>query len=327
MMPQLSEILYTNLNEASPRLADAMHMRAKMTGPEFEDALGSVFRWRDSRHLNERFSGLSFAEPSPGAVGSDQQQRRTAEEEHLNTILRVVDETLFAEFGSPRIDPERSRDAYGWLFDQLGGLSKVQLMCATTNYDPSLEMALRLLNAEPDLGFRGAAWQTPFLDASKIEPWTRPTILHLHGAVGWYRREDGSVTYQPPDQPPNATLGRPAVLYPDPDKDPAEEATRELWDLFREEILTGATHLLVLGHSLHDPPLLSAVSNAATNEQIRVGISVYSKRKGQGRHFEVLDVGMEQLIEQQLPKATPIRGAFGAPKPDLATSDLKRWLG
>jgi hypothetical protein len=43
-------------------------------------------------------------------------------------------------------------------------------------------------------------------------------VLHLHGAVGWYRTRRG-IEIHPADQPYNPALGQPALLMPDPGKD------------------------------------------------------------------------------------------------------------
>jgi hypothetical protein len=69
-------------------------------------------------------------------------------------------------------------------------------------------------------------------------------VIQLHGAVGWYREPSGTVTRQPPNRAPNRSLGRPALLSPDPDKDPASAMTRDLWGEFRRA-LSEATHILI----------------------------------------------------------------------------------
>jgi hypothetical protein len=327
MMPGLSRVLYEALNAKQPHLADAILLEKDMNGPDFEEALGLLFRWRDGRKLNERFSSLGFAQLKGAQMrGSDQQQRWAAEEEHLKTALRVIDETLFSVFGSDEIEPSKAKSAYQWLFEQMGGLQEFDLMCATTNYDPSLEMALRMLDIDPDLGFRGEEWETKSLNADAIEPWKRTALLHLHGAVGWYRRGDGEVIPHGKNERLNESLGRPAILYPDPDKDPAEGATRDLWQVLRNT-MNDASHLLVLGHSLHDPPLVQLVRTADADLDTRVGVVVRSARKGKGNHFEVLDTQLEELVGQQLPNATVIRGSFDAPEPAIARTDLKKWVG
>ena len=328
MMPGLSRALYQALNAEQAGIASAILLEEEMSGPEFEKALGLLFRWRDSRSLNSRFSSLGHPTPSGPQIRSSHQQKQWKfEAQHLESILRIVDETLLAVFGSDKIDPSKAKAAYGWLFDQLGGLGKFQLMCATTNYDPSLEMALRMLGASPDLGFRGEEWETKTLSADKIEPWVRPALLHLHGAVGWYREEDGSVVGHPKDRGLNESLGRPAVLYPDPDKDPAEGATRDLWQVLRGDTVGEATHVLVLGHSLHDPPLLRLIQDANARPGIRVGVVVRSDRRGRSNQFNVVDTALQRLVEEQLPDATMIRGTFVAPTPMIAQIDLKTWLG
>lgn len=327
MMPQLSRTLFEALESACDGLPEAVGLAPEMTGPEFESALGRLFQWRDSRHLNQEFSGLSFnPPPGPQARTSEMQSRWHHEDTHLETLMRTIDETLFAEFGSPRIDAEATRSAFGRLFDLIGDVAPRELFCATTNYDPSLEIALRRLGMQPEMGFAGEPWETLCLDAGRIDVDRGPVLVHLHGAVGWYREDDGSVTRHGSDRRPNQTLGRPALLYPDPAKDPAESVTRDLWGVFGAFVFAHATHALVVGHSLHDPPLFGRLKTAASMKpRIRVGVVVHSVRRGRGRHVDVLDTELHELVQAQIPGAFVIRGSFG-PEPDLVLADLRRWV-
>ncbi len=104
-----------------------------------------------------------------------------------------------------------------------------------------------------------------------MKPWTEDgTIphLHLHGAVGWYV-EDGRIVVEAGDRPFDDRR-IPAVLYPDPDKDPNDATgwgAHAVWEVLRGA-LSDATHVLVLGHSLNDRPLVEALAECA---EVRAG--------------------------------------------------------
>jgi len=126
----------------------------------------------------------------------------------------------------------------------------------------------------------------------------RTPFLHLHGAVGWYER-GGVVIDHYANLPYNETLGSPVVLYPDPEKDPTSDAiVSQLWHEFYVA-LDLADHVLLLGHSLHDPALIRALGAAAARK--KVAVSYRSDR-------------MFDRIREHLPSAIPMRIDFG---PDL----------
>jgi hypothetical protein len=74
--------------------------------------------------------------------------------------------------------------------------------------------------------------------------------------------------------PYNATLGEPALLMPDPKKDPGREAgVSALWTEFREA-LRRATRVFVAGHSLHDSVLVTELRRAM-DAGARTGVTVF----------------------------------------------------
>lgn len=131
-------------------------------------------------------------------------------------------------------------------------------------------------------------------------------VLHLHGAVGWYA-SDGTVRDHFADQPFHASLGTPVVLYPDPDKDPTSTAVvAELWTEF-PAALAWADHVLVLGHSLHDPALIRALvevarAKKATDSLFKVAVSYYG---------DDVDEASVNQITAALPFAIPMYVDFG----------------
>jgi len=88
-------------------------------------------------------------------------------------------------------------------------------------------------------------------------------VLHLHGRLGWFlsRSRPGTVVDMQVDNY-NAQWGTPIIMWPDDRKDASSyegtEVINVLWDQLREA-LARARQVAVLGHSLHDPFLVSAL--------------------------------------------------------------------
>jgi hypothetical protein len=269
-MADWAEALRRELNGRVPGLADAIGLRDGMSGEEFERALGTVLRWHDLWPLNEQFHGLGVDPIGriPGVVKAAHQ----LEGERLREIMAGINVSLFSMFSAAKIDEDLAIDAYGNLLESLG--SPDDLMVVTTNYDPAAEIALTGLGRRPDTGFDRPPGRAPILNPHGLVQSVRQRadaigVLHLHGAVGWYENE-GVVYEQHQDQPFNDTLGRPVVLYPDPNKDPTRDAlVQALWEEF-DEALDGATHVLVLGHSLHDPALVGKLRVAAQSANVAI---------------------------------------------------------
>lgn len=173
--------------------------------------------------------------------------------------MRTINATLYDQFGQGRVVDASATAAYSALLNEHLGVT--ELVIATTNYDRSAEAALHGLGMAVDTGFRAPLGRTPILEPAGLvhEREGRTPVIHLHGAVGWYER-GGRIEDHYGDQPYNASLGTPVVLYPDPEKDPTSDAmVSELWREF-EHALGSAEHVLLLGHSLHDPALLRVLA-------------------------------------------------------------------
>lgn len=297
-------------------------LAAAETGPDFEETLGALFRWLEALELSEKFA--SMVKPGPSAdEGHPQQfraflaQARTNGEDFQERLHR----SLFSEFGPERVDAGRAAAAYGALFDALGfeldGGAPGHLICATTNYDRSLEIALAELGSAPRTGVTPSAFRTPVLDPVGLGTFgPRPGALYLHGAVGWYRDEQGRIISRPADEGYNPTLGRPAVLYPGPDKDIGRAETRALWDEF-SSALAQATHVLVLGHALNDDHLVKELCNS----DARLATTYLLQKDPTEPAAQT-----ETRIRERLPRSTPIACSFG---PELAIdqASVKKWAG
>lgn len=299
LMPDWSNRLCAALDEEEAGLAGACHLRAGLDGEAFEEALGLLLRWRRTRGLDERFEGL-FA-PRPGQRLNAVAQGRSRANARLDSIMRTINATLYEQFGQGRVDDDAAAAAYDALLRRLG---VDELVVATTNYDRSGEAALHRLGFVIDTGFRAPPGRTPILEPTGLvqDRGTKTPLIHLHGAVGWYEK-NGRVEDHYADQPYNPSLGTPVVLYPDPEKDPTNDAiVSELWREF-EYALDWADRVLLLGHSLHDPALLRVLRPVARRK--RVGVT----------HYDEADRDRVRLL---LRGALPIKADFG-PEPDMNT--------
>lgn len=293
LMPDWSDALCTALDGAEQGLAAACHLAPGMSGEAFEEALGLLLRWQQVRHLEERFVGLGG--PNAGSVAGEVTQSRDRTTRRFQTIVGVINQTLYEQFGQMRVNDERAVEAYKALLDLQLDVSG--LVVATTNYDRAGEAALAGLGKQVDTGFRNATGRTPTFEMHGLVGSSNAEVtpfLHLHGSVGWYER-GGKVYDHAADQPFNPSLGTPVVLYPDPQKDPTNDATvSDLWAEFRAA-LGSADHVLVLGHSLHDPALVSAIRAAAPR---KLAVTIFTDDQ-------------TKWVKKQLPSAIPMRMDFG----------------
>jgi hypothetical protein len=310
LMDDWSRSFIEALTHREPGVAMACGLSSdSKSGAEFERKLGLLLEWQRAHHLAKPFAALGSVDPNWG-LNSHAERARTKTEERLLVIMETLNTNLYEQFGLERIDASRAKSAYQTLLHILGD---PELAVATTNYDASVEVALKRMNLEVDTGFRGNYGEAPVLqphgmvgDRSSAVP-----VIHLHGAVGWYE-VNGRIESHYRNKPFNPTLGRPVVLYPDPLKDPARDATvNELWNEFRDAV-NWAEYVLVLGHSLHDPALVREL-NAAGDDTIVAVIYLDDERL--------------PTLTELLPKASFIHLEFG---PNLAATpvndDLARWL-
>jgi hypothetical protein len=178
-------------------------------------------------------------------------------------MVETIRANLFRNFGYPRFDDGLAAAAFEnlrrWLTEPDGS---THLWFATTNYDACIEVAFSSKGFDIEDGFtRPSFGATPVLDPLGLAERSLQStgilpVLHLHGAVGWYRDQTGVIRRHANDQPYNQTLGSPALLLPDATKtvDSLTGAER-LWDEFRL-LIDQATHVFILGHSLNDRHLL-----------------------------------------------------------------------
>ena len=310
--------------ESGVALAAGLH--GGMTGEDFEEALGAFLRWQSGLPDTARF--LPFGGPSPGSHESEQILRWLERCTTRGTqVIEVIHASLFDQFGEPAIDRNRAARAYESLLSTLaGGYGAISV--ATTNYDFSAELALQSLGYSPRVGRESDGFTTPRLHPQTLvgdAALPDVPVLHLHGAVGWYRSGD-EILCEGIDQAYNRTLGQPALLLPDPNKDPAKAAgVSALWDEF-DIALRRASHILVVGHSLHDATLVDRLKIASARSGVRVALSYYAPPLGESSDEEDRRAVEERdRVRETVDSASPIGMRFG---PDLFidTSDLRSWL-
>jgi hypothetical protein len=265
LMADWSNELVEALNRAERGLAETLDLRTGLKGDQFEEVLGAFLRWTQTFDATERF--MKVGRPGPDTpISSEIVRWLSLARERTSTIVRAVNVSLWREFSLNRVDTATATNTYQRLLKALRavpGKGSTTLFSATTNYDRSAEVALGELGFSVDTGTRAVRGRTERLDLDAVQPWTDPMIvphLHLHGAVGWYRDPERGIRVDPADRDFDDRL-TPAVLYPDPDKDPlgeGEVGVNALWNKFGDA-LKSATDVLVLGHSLHDRPLLDAL--------------------------------------------------------------------
>lgn len=293
LMPDWADALCEALDEQETNLASACHLKPGMAGPEFEENLGLLLRWEQVRHLEKRFQDLGG--PNAGSHVDRVVHARTNMDGRMKVVMQTVNTTLYEQFGQRRVNDDRARTAYGGLMRELDDPG---LILATTNYDRAGETALETLGYEVDSGFRISPNRTPTLEPTELIEGrgSKTPVIHLHGAVGWYERDDGSVGDYHADLPYNPSLGTPVVLYPDPAKDPTNDATvSRLWTEFNTA-LEVADSILVIGHSLHDPALVRKLRDISESKPIAIS------------YFEGDDPGR---IVGEVPGAVPVEMNFG----------------
>jgi hypothetical protein len=290
-----------------------------MEAMEFERQLGRFFAsaraFRDAQELMVNTSHFAATLPAPLNAFT----RPNIEDWHrqstfkIDQVSEVVHETLYALFARPQFDPHRARQAYLELLNTIGiGPGATNWVYATTNYDSVGDEAL-----ENDFHIEWGERRRRRVSEVIVDPDTlldnvgsSVPILHLHGAIGWYRRSAGeggqaiavgNDSYQP-------GFGTPIVMLPDPNKVyDSDPVINSIWGQFNEA-LSRAMRVLVLGHSLNDDQILSAIVNRA--DPTSVGVTVYGHASDPTVPYANNDPILA-ILGEHLPQAMPIPIRFG----------------
>ena len=350
-----------------PRLGFAGHemgLNEETDGPAFEAILGRYLKFANSL---DAIASFGFMGDQTKVVGEGPRSPTSGNfaawlptaQGNVSTFNRRLWESLWENFGRDRIDSAKADNAYTKLHELIRSSREGNMPCyiahATTNFDTAIEVAIQesdYPNTELLDGFAvisGNArprWAPNLLTHSRTLHDGRIPVVHLHGAVGWYYdpRDQNLIQRRPSDDGYDERL-TPALLLPDdtknPDSFPAPLA--EVWEQFKI-LLREATHIFVIGHSLHDEHLVKAIVEAerptavmTLGEQITLSsarsrnlshvaqavlgdaLAVEDARK----RWAVFDPEAVNQIKQLIPNALVIPGAFGSKNALSADFDME----
>lgn len=244
----------------------------------------------------------------------------------LAQIVGVIHKSLYALFADAPIDERAAQRAYTALFGELGLSPTAGVVYATTNYDTIGENTLAALGAIPDVG---DIQTSPFNSNERSinvdgllggMPRFLP-ILHLHGRVGWFRRDAGAYSI-PLVHAYSADFGIPIVMLPDLKKDYATDPViSTIWQQFIVA-LRRARRVLVLGHSLHDEALITALLEHVMPRE-RLAVSVLApENPSQPASGDAGSVASR--VQEVFPGAAVIPLRFNSSFGTTPT-DLRRW--
>ncbi len=190
LMTDWASSLTYALDQVEPESASAIGLREELPGEEFERNLGRFLAFQSQLRLTGELARLGGNDPHEVPNGFSRWHE--AATHRCDRMLHTIRTNLFDQFGYRAFDDQKATDAYSALRKLLeAGRPDTQLAFATTNYDQTIETALEELGIAFDDGFprtARSALQTlrPEGLARRWDPSEVP-VLHLHGAVGWYR--------------------------------------------------------------------------------------------------------------------------------------------
>ena len=277
-MSAWSDSLVDKISGRSRSYLAATGLEKNLDGPTFEQRLGHFLRIATALEQIEQVlkPSLEFQGPPPGITEDGLRTWRSITHHHVLEIAHLIRDSLYENFSPDQMDLDAATGAYRTLFEQLGITRTESLVYATTNYDVVGEYSIEKIGGLPDSGdTHGIANRVEsrlqvdlLLDGM---PRYVP-ILHLHGRIGWYQKQDG-YPYSGDINSHNRDSGVPILMLPDPDKEyDTDPNIVSLWSQF-EDALSRAKRVFILGHSLHDRPLLDALKrNVSPGERVAVGI-------------------------------------------------------
>ena len=338
MMSEWATSLIAELGYA----AQLLGLREGMAGNEFEGALGRFIAFANALQFIEPLHDLGgkidvLASPATVTAAVNSQEWMQRAHQNVSRIEMVLRRNLYDQFNQTRVDDDAAYASYSRLHDQIRDAfddRPVFLSHVTTNFDHAIEAAIggeAARGAEPreirngfaaSSGGRAETWAPNLLrygDHDGVIP-----ILHLHGAVGWYFTEEGDSLRRRPSNDLFDERQVPALLLPNDKKDvnTFPGPLGQVWEQFKQ-LLQNSTHVLVLGHSLHDPHLVDALQ---TSEK-PIAVIAYTEPDEDGS----FDLDRSPLLEELrslLPTATFIAGKFAqrSDKMDIDPVSLKNWL-
>lgn len=194
LMEEFNDAIVSKLSTANYAYVAAVGLHPGMSGTAFETQLGLFLRQIRALAVLEDVLPAT-AKLYPGALPGFEHQliewhRQTVAQ--FGQIADLIHTTLFELFGASNVDVEAASRAYSSLLAALDITESSTLVLATTNYDSVAEGALARLGRLPDWG-EVAALEGDLQLRTLLDGMPRYVpILHLHGRVGWYRRNEGS---------------------------------------------------------------------------------------------------------------------------------------
>ena len=111
-------------------------------------------------------------------------------------------------------------------------------------------------------------------------------------------------------------------MLPDPRKEPGDDGIiGQMWTEFHEALRL-ARRVLVLGHSLHDAPLVEALSES--DGRGKVAVTLLDNPDVGELHADAREVAA--IIERYLPNAHRIIMRFGRDYGPQPSTEMERWL-
>lgn len=328
MMAEWCSQLVQKVGRSAGQSLELTGLSPDMGGEQFERTLGDFLRrvdaFKQTGPLVEPSANLSSVPAEVKLVGV-LANWHSVTLGALAEITQKIHESLFEEFSSEQVNSDASTRAYGQLLSALGVDQRSRLVYATTNYDPLGEMALKGLGRRPDdgqLARIGGSRSDEALDVSDLlDGLPRYTpVLHLHGRVGWYRRENGYI-YATDTSKHDSGFGTPIIMLPDPNKVyDGDDVISTLWQTF-VTALDRAKRVFVLGHSLNDAALVEAL-HQHVDPADRIGVALLADELGQ---FDDSAGQLGEKVKKELPQAGLIPVRFG-PEPVVGEQQLGQWL-
>ncbi|MEO7723036.1 MAG: SIR2 family protein [Pseudolysinimonas sp.] len=333
-----------------PRLGAAggqLGLGSDTDGPAFEAIIGRFLKFANSLDAVTQLGflgdthNLSSVNGPMTPSGGNFSNWLSAAQGNVFGINRGIWESLWENFGRNRIDTQKADRAYGALHSLIRESREGDMPCyiahATTNFDTAIEVAIEesdypnteLLNGFANTsGYGRQRWSPNLLTTARTDSDGRIPVVHLHGAVGWYYdpANKNLIQRRPTDDGYDDRM-TPALLLPDDTKRPDAfpGPLFEVWEQFII-LLQQATHVFMIGHSLHDAHLVKAISEAGKPTAVMsLGKATivtpndapsplplgHPSRLPRPMQWELLDPKESDRIERLIPGASVIPGQFG----------------
>jgi hypothetical protein len=311
LMADWSDSLVEKIGQRSWAYLEATKLEKGLGGSEFERRLGEFLQVAQALpKIKEVLDpSLEFQAITGSLVRDTLREWHRITVSHVGQIIELIRQSLYESFSHERMDLDAAARAYSMLLQQLGVSNVQSLVYATTNYDWVGEYAIERLGGRPDWGERRLMLRQgeAQLEVEGIlggMPRYVP-VLHLHGRMGWYRRDD--LIFGNNTTAHSEGYGVPIVMLPDPDKVySTDPVIFSLWNQF-EEALRRAKRVFVLGHSLNDRPLVEALQrNVIPIERVAVTV-LAGDNTPQKLHASATDTA--EVLARDLPAVSmvPIR--------------------